>query len=656
MSSDEERRALQLQQADNHNHDTDQDDDDDVEGFEGPWYAFPPIRNALIAGALLVTGWLVSQFQVPVYVPYSIFGLAILIGAYYWAREGWEEFVEEREIGIEALMAFATLGAVILGQWFEAAFLVFLYAGAESIEEYTFARTRTAIRALLDLVPETAALLTDAGEVQISAKELEAGNLFLVRPGERIPTDGEIIEGASSIDEAAVTGESVPVEKALGDKVFAGTINTTGILKVRATTSFASNSLQKIIQTVEEAQGVKSSAQRWIDRFGRRYSPAVLVVALLLVVIPFLLKANFALWSVRAVVLLVAAAPCALVISTPVAISAAIGRSGREGVLIKGGIHLENLAKIRVVAFDKTGTLTRGKPIVTNVLSTTNETASLLRQAASIEHLSEHPLAKAIVENAQAEGIAIAAVQNFQSLTGAGAKADIDGQTIYIGSPGLFRQLRVPLERLEPEIERLQVEGKTVVLVGTQDRIEGLFAIRDEPRPEAKRAIQQLHKMQVKVAMLTGDNARTAKAIAAELGIDEVRADLKPDDKVKAIQELEQQYGPVAMTGDGINDAPALATATVGLAMGTAGTDAAIEAADIALMGDDPSRVAYALKLAKASQRISFQNIVFSILVLVILIPGAILGLLGITAAVFAHEASELLAIANGLRITRQQV
>jgi heavy metal translocating P-type ATPase len=655
MSSNEGRKALRLQRSDIHSQDADQDSDD-VEGFEGSWYAFPPIRNALIAGALLVTGWFVSQFQVLVYIPVGIFGLAILIGAYYWAREGLEEFVEEREIGIEALMAFATLGAVVLGQWFEAAFLVFLYAGAESIEEYTFARTRTAIRALLDLVPETAALLTDAGEVQISAKELEAGNLFLVRPGERIPTDGEIFEGASSIDEAAVTGESVPVEKAVGDKVFAGTINTTGILKVRATTSFASNSLQKIIQTVEKAQGVKSSAQRWIDRFGRRYSPAVLVVALLLIVIPYLTKTNFALWSIRAVVLLVAAAPCALVISTPVAISAAIGRSGREGVLIKGGIHLENLAKIRVVAFDKTGTLTRGKPVVTNVFSTTNETASLLRHAASIEHLSEHPLAKAIVENAQAEGIAIAPVQNFQSLTGAGAKADIDGQTIYIGSPGLFRQLRVPLERLESEIERLQAEGKTVVLVGTQDRIEGLFAIRDEPRSAAKRAIQQLHKMQVKVAMLTGDNARTAKAIATELGIDEVRADLKPDDKVKAIQELEQQYGPVAMTGDGINDAPALATATVGLAMGTAGTDAAIEAADIALMGDDPSRVAYALKLAKASQRISFQNIVFSILVLVILIPGAILGLLGITAAVFAHEASELLAIANGLRITRQRL
>lgn len=651
MTEEDEQLELQAQESSDH------DEDEEIDGFSGPWYAFPPIRNALIAGVLLVAGWLVTLLNVPVYVPYIIYGFGILIGAYYWVREGWEEFIEEREVGIEALMAFATLGAVILGQWFEAAFLVFLYAGAESIEEYTFARTRTAIRALLDLVPETAALLTETGEVRVPATDLNVGDLFLVRPGERIPTDGEILEGASSLDEAAVTGESVPVEKAVSDKVFAGTINTTGVLKVRATTSFASNSLQKIIQMVEEAQGVKSSAQRWIDSFGRRYSPSILVGALLLLAIPPLVGGTFTTWAARAVVLLVAAAPCALVISTPVAVSAAIGRSGREGVLIKGGIHLENLAKIKVVAFDKTGTLTRGKPVVTNVISNSAQTATILRAAASVEHLSEHPLAKAIVERAQAEGITPIDVQNFQSLTGAGAKAEMGGQTIYIGSPGLFRQqLNVPLERLEAEIERLQAEGKTVVLVGTDRQVQGLFAIRDEPRPEAKRAIQELHKMKLKVAMLTGDNARTAKAIATELGIDEVRADLKPEDKVSAIQELERQYGPVAMTGDGINDAPALATATVGLAMGTAGTDAAIEAADIALMGDDPGKVAYALRLAKRSQRISFQNIVFSILVLVVLIPGAVLGLLGITAAVFAHEASELLAIANGLRVARQSL
>ena len=624
----------------------------EAEGFSGPWYAFPPMRNALISGALLFLGWLLRRLAVPIpeYALFAIFGLAILIGAYYWAREGVEEFITEREVGIEALMACATIGAVILGEYFEAAFLVFLYAGAEAIEMYTFARTRSAIRALLDLAPETAIRLRDGREERVPAEELQVGDIFLVRPGERVPTDGEISDGASSLNESAVTGESVPVEKAVGAKVFAGTINTTGALTVRATTNFASNSLQKIIHLVEEAQGVKSSAQRWIDRFGDRYSPSVIAVALLLLVVPPLLGGVFDTWAYRAVVLLVAAAPCALVMSTPVAVAAAIGRAGRAGVLIKGGVHLENLAKVKVLAFDKTGTLTRGKPVVTDVIVHTGQPDALLRTAASIERLSEHPLAKAIVERAQSEGIAAAEIHDFQSLTGAGAKAVVDGRMVYIGSPALFEQLGVALGTMLDEIERLQAQGKTVVLVGTESQADGLLAIRDEPRPEARQAIKELHAMGLRVAMLTGDNARTAKAIAADLGIDDVRADLKPDDKVAAVKLLERQYGPVAMTGDGINDAPALATATVGLAMGTAGTDAAIEAADVALMGDDPTKVAYALRLAQRSQHISVQNIVFSLLVLAVLIPTAILGIIGITAAVFAHEASELLAIANGLR------
>ncbi len=634
-----------------------EDRDDEVEEFEGPWYAFPPARNALISGVLLLAGWLVGRFtEAPAYVPVAIFVLAILIGAYYWAREGWEEFVEEREIGIEALMATATVGAMILGEWSEAAFLVFLFAAAEATEEYTYARTRTAIRSLLDLAPETATRFVpeDGREEEVRAEELAVGNLFLVRPGERIPTDGEIIEGASSLDESAVTGESVPVEKGEGGKVFAGTINTTGSLKVRATTPFESNSLQKIIHLVEEAQGVKSRAQRWIDRFGNRYSPAVLVGALLLLVVPPLLGGPFDTWSYRAVVLLVAAAPCALVMSTPVAVAAAIGRAGREGVLIKGGIHLENLSKLKVVAFDKTGTLTRGKPVVTDVIPANGDPDGMLRAAASVERYSEHPLARAIVERASSEDVPLAGARGFESLTGAGARARLDGRTVYVGSPALFRDLGVSLDGALEEIGRLQEEGKTVVLVGDEQRVEGLLALRDEPRDVAKRAVEDLHGMGYRVAMLTGDNERTAKAIAKELGIDDVRADLKPEDKVDAVKELEREYGPVAMIGDGINDSPALATATVGMAMGTAGTDAAIEAADVALMGDDPRKAAYALRLAKRSQGISLQNIVFSILVLAVLIPGAVLGVLGIAVAVFAHEASELLAVANGLRAARR--
>ena len=624
------------------------------EGFSGPWYAFGPIRNALLSGALLFLGWLAGRFDVPDTVQIGILVVAILIGAYYWVREGIKEFIEEREVGIEALMFFATIGAIVLGEWFEAAFLVFLFAGAEAIEEYTFARTRTAIRALLDLAPETATRIRAGREERVPAEQLEVDDVFLVRPGERIATDGEITEGASSLDESAVTGESVPVEKGVGAKVFAGTINTTGALTVRATTTFASNSLQKIIHLVEEAQGVKSNAQRWIDRFGDRYSPLILVAALLLLIVPRLIGADWDTWSYRAVVLLVAAAPCALVMSTPVAIAAAIGRAGRSGVLIKGGLHLENLAKIKVVAFDKTGTLTRGKPVVTDVIAHNGKPDQLLRIAAGIERFSEHPLARAIVDRAVGEGLQAADVRDFQSLTGAGAKAVVEGQNIHIGSPALFEQLGVALDATRDEIARLQAQGKTVVLLGTEQHVDGLLAIRDEPRPEARQAIEELHGMGIRVAMLTGDNERTAKAIAAELGIDDVRADLKPQDKVNAVKELERTYGPVAMSGDGINDAPALATATVGLAMGTAGTDAAIEAADVALMGDDPSKVAYALRLAQRSQRISVQNIVFSFIVLALLIPGAVLGLIGISLAVFAHEASELIAVANGLRVARR--
>ena len=640
------------------------DDDDEVENFEGPWYRFPPMRNALISGALLLVGWLVERFtDAPGYVPIGVFVLAIAVGAYYWAKEGLEEFVEEREVGIEALMAFATVGAAILGEWFEAAFLAFLFAAAEATEEYTYARTRTAIRSLLDLAPETATRLVpeDGREETVPAEELAVGDLFLVRPGERIPTDGEIVEGASSLDESAVTGESVPTEKGEGGKVFAGTINTTGSLAVRATTPFESNSLQKIIHLVEEAQGVKSRAQRWIDRFGDRYSPSVLVGALVLLVVPPLLGGPFDTWAYRAVVLLVAAAPCALVMSTPVATAAAIGRAGREGVLIKGGIHLENLAKVEVVAFDKTGTLTRGRPVVTDVVSRDGGgRGAVLRAAASVERLSEHPLARAIVDTAREEGVETAEARGFEALAGAGARAEVDGRTVHVGSPALFRDLGVSLGASpngalgDEEVRRLQAEGKTVVLVGGEGGAEGLLALRDEPREEARRAVDELHRMGHGVVMLTGDNERTAKAIAGELGIEDVRADLKPEDKVEAVKELEREYGPAAMVGDGINDSPALATATVGMAMGTAGTDAAIEAADVALMGDEPGKAAYALKLARRSRGISVQNIVFSILILAVLIPGAVLGLIGIAFAVFAHEASELLAVANGLRAARR--
>lgn len=630
---------------------------DEKEGiFEGKWYAHPPMRNALIAGLLTgIAFGLAHLGLIPPLVETALYIVAIPLGGYHWSREGIEELLEEKEIGIEILMLAATVGSAILGMWDEAAFLVFLYGAAEGLEEYTYARTRASIRKLLDLAPKEARVIKNGEETIIPAEEIAVGDIFIVRPGESIATDGIIIRGTSSINEAPVTGESIPVEKSEGMKVFAATINQEGALEIRATATFEDNTLAKMVHLVEEAQEQKSKAQLFIERFGRRYSPLVLLGSLLLIVIPPLLGVSVSEWATRAVVLLVAAAPCALVMSTPVAIAAGIGRAGRSGVLIKGGIHLENLGKIKVVAFDKTGTLTKGKPVVTDVVALDGDKTKVLALASSVERFSEHPLAEAIVEKAKELGIDPLEATHFSALVGSGAKANVGDRTIYVGKAELFEELGLNIRAI-PEVERFRDRGETVILVGTEEYIAGLIAIRDEARPQAKEVIAQLRRIGVKVVMLTGDNEMTAKAIARELGIDEVRADLKPEDKIKAIEELERKYGAVAMVGDGINDAPALARATVGIAMGTAGTDAAIEAADTALIADDLTKVVYAINLGKRARRISFQNIIFSLLILAVLIPSALIGIMTVAIAVFFHEGSELLAVANGLRVARGPV
>ncbi|NOZ03679.1 MAG: cadmium-translocating P-type ATPase [FCB group bacterium] len=621
--------------------------------FAGKWYAHPPMRNALIAGLLTGTalglgylGYISSATEIAIYI------VAIILGGYHWTREGIEELFEEREIGIEMLMIAATVGSAILGMWDEAAFLVVLYGAAEGLEEYTYAKTRHSIRELLDLAPKEARVLKDGREITIPAEEIRVGDIFIVRPGESLPTDGVIVKGKSSIDEAPVTGESIPVEKKEGMKVFAATMNQEGALEIKATATFANNTLSKMIHLVEEAQEQKGKAQLFIEKFGRKYSPAVLLSALLMIVIPALLGVSVSFWATRAVVLLVAAAPCALIMSTPVAIATGIGRAGRTGVLIKGGIHLENLGKIKVVAFDKTGTLTRGQPVVTDIIALEGAETDILRLAYSVERFSEHPLARAIVRKAEEAGIESSQATNFSALTGSGARATIGEKTVYVGKQSLFREFGQDVQSL-PRIEELRRAGKTIILVGTRESVVGILALRDEIRPQARAVIEQLHNMGVKVAMLTGDNKITAGAIAAELNLDEVRADLKPEDKINVVVELEQKYGAVAMVGDGINDAPALARATVGIAMGTAGTDAAIEAADTALMADDLTKVPFALELGKRAKSISTQNVIFSLLILAVLIPTALMGMMSVAAAVFFHESSELLAVANGLRVGR---
>ncbi|GIU96686.1 MAG: cadmium transporter ATPase [Actinomycetota bacterium] len=622
------------------------------EPYEGAWWRFPPMRNALVSGFLLGVTFLLSRIGlIPSWGAIGLYVVAAGFGASHYGPEAAESMLRLR-VNIDVLMGVATVGAAVLGLWEEAAFLAFLYGGAEGLEEFTYDRTRGAIRALLDLAPKEAHLLRDDAEVTVPAEELAEGDRFLVRPGESLPTDGVIRAGATSLNEAPISGESVPVEKGEGDAVFAGTVNLTGAIEVEATRAFHDNTLSRIIHLVEEAQEQKTGAQRLIDRFGDRYSPAILLGSLVLLVVPPLLGGDFREWATRAVTLAVAGAPCALVMSTPVAVAAAIGSAGRRGVLIKGGLHLENLGGVRVVAFDKTGTLTRGEPVVTDVVALdTTGRDEVLRLAASVEGYSEHPLARAIVSLAESEAVGRVPAVSFEALTGAGARARVDGQEIYVGSPSLFEDLGSTLGRAAVLAEEYFEEGKTVVLVGTRERVVGLLALRDEARPEAPEAIRALHEEGIpKVAMLTGDNGRTGRAIARGLGIDEVKADLKPGDKSTAVRELEEAFGPAAMVGDGINDAPALATASVGVAMGTAGTDAAIEAADVALMGDDLRAVAYAVRLGRVARRIGRQNIVFSILLLAVLVPSAVLGVINVAAAVTAHEVAEIIAVLNGLR------
>jgi len=621
--------------------------------YTGPWWGFPPLRNALVAGALALPAFILARMgQIDVTLETWIYWVAIPVGAWYWAREGVEELVREHEVGISMLMIAATTGSGILGLWEEAAALVVLYGAAEGIEEFTFARTRTAIRALLDLAPKEARVLRDGTEVMVPAGELRPGDYFMVRPGESLPTDGIISEGESSLDESPVTGESVPVDKGPGDTVFAASLNGQGALTIKVTAAFADNTLSRIIHLVEEAQDQKGRAQQWMERFGRRYSPAVLVSAFVMVLIAMFGGVGMDGLYERAVVLLVAAAPCALIISLPIAMAAGIAGAGKRGILIKGGAHLEHLGVIKTIAFDKTGTLTHGRPRVTDVRVLQGDEDDLLQRVAGLEQYSEHPLARAIVNHAQEKNITPSPTTEFSALIGAGTRADIDGTTWFIGKPDLFRDMGLSLETIETDLADLQDQGKTVVLAGTAEGVHGMIAVQDTLREDVASVVANLHALGIHIVMLTGDNARTAQRVADSVGIDDVRAGLKPDDKVSAIEEM-LTLGPVLMVGDGVNDAPALAVATCGVAMGAAGTDAAIEAADIALMADDLGKLEEAMHLGRKARKVSLQNIVFALIVLAILIPAGVGGFISIAVAVLVHEASELLAVANGLRAGR---
>ena len=624
-----------------------------------PWRN-PKVLASVASGVLLLAGWLLGYANGSDQMSRVFYLAAIAIGGYHFGREAIEELIFEREVGIELLMATAAVAATALGAAGEGAMLVFLYSISEAAEGYTEEKTRSAIRALMELAPKVAIVRRDGCEIEIPAEELSVGDVFLVKPGQAIATDGVVLSGSSNVNQAPVTGESVPVEKGSEDTVFAGTINEEGALEVRVTRAFAENTISRIINMVEEAQERKGISERFIERFGARYSPAILLIGILLAIVPPVIgPGSWTTWASRAVVFVVAAAPCALVISIPITLVAALGTGARNGVLIKGGVYIEELACVRVVALDKTGTLTRGEAEVTDfrafLPSGKFSNADVLAIAAAIEKSSQHPLARAIVRYSDSQGVQPIEVSGFRSLTGAGALGHYDNHLIHVGSPHLFGgQLGINLRDIEAEIARLQAEGKTVILVGDEQSIWGLIAIRDSARPNARIAIAALRKAGIqKVVMLTGDNQRTAEAIAREVGIDEVYAELKPEDKVARVRELRSNHGHIAMVGDGVNDAPALAEATVGIAMGAAGTDVALETADVALMGDDLEKLVYALQLARRNQKLVRQNLALSVLVIGVLVIGAVMGAFTLPVAVLGHEISEFIVIGNGLRMLR---
>jgi Cd2+/Zn2+-exporting ATPase len=611
----------------------------------------PAVRRVLAGGVLLAGGLVLERlgfghaWVVPLYLA------SILLAGADWVRHGWKELVHCREVGIEALMAAAAVGAAALGLWDEAAALFFLYGLAESVEHLTYDRAKRAIERLLDLVPAEATILRDGGEVVVRATLIGRGDRIRVRPGESIPTDGVVEEGESAVDESSLTGESIPVEKKPGERLFAGTLNRTGSLVFRATATTSENSVSRLVKLVEAAQKSKGRSQQLVERFTNVYSPLVLGAAVLLLLVPLVSGGAFSTWARYAVVLLVAAAPCALAMSTPVAFAAGISAAGRHGILIKGGRYLEVLARVRTVAFDKTGTLTRGRPavVVIEPLDGASET-DLLRTAASLEALSEHPLAAAVVRAAAAKGITdLRPATSFRALPGAGVEGVVDGARIRILQPDAGG---APFGDTGRRLEELGRSGITPAVVLSDDVPLGVLGFRDEPRPEASTAIRHIREAGIsRLVVLSGDRPLVAESVARSLGVDEARGGLRPEEKVDAVRTLSTESGPVAMVGDGINDAPALAAADVGIAMGALGSDASIEAADVALMADSLEHLDEAFLIGRRVRTIVLQNVVFSIVVLAVLIPVALTGVITITMTVVAHEAAELLAVANGLRV-----
>ena len=570
-------------------------------------------------------------------------------------KKGWVS-IKSGSLNINALMSIAVTGAIVIGHWSEAAMVMVLFTLAELIEARSLDRARNAIAGLMSLAPDTATVQQADGSWQeIAAANVAVGSMVRVKPGERIGLDGEIVRGSSTVDQAPITGESLPVEKSRGDAVFAGTINQAGSLEYRVTAAASHSTLARIIHAVEEAQGVKAPTQRFVDRFAQIYTPAVLAIAALIAVVPpLLLGEAWGEWVYKALVLLVIACPCALVISTPVSIVSGLAAAARKGILVKGGVYLEQGRKLKWLALDKTGTLTHGKPVQTDFAVLGNrlpENGQVL--ASSLAAHSDHPVSQAIARAAAEQGITTQTVNEFSALAGRGVQGEIDGVHYVLGNHRLIHERGLCSAELENRLEALEREGKTVVLLADEVQVLALFAVADTVKESSREAIAQLHQLGINTVMLSGDNPHTAAAIAAQVGIDRAYGDQLPQDKLAAVEKLAAE-GAVGMVGDGINDAPALARADIGFAMGAMGTDTAIETADVALMDDDLRKIPAFVRLSQATHAVLVQNIVLALAIKAVFLALTIAGLGTMWMAVFADVGASLLVVGNGLRLLRK--
>ncbi|MEO8259311.1 MAG: heavy metal translocating P-type ATPase [Acidobacteriota bacterium] len=585
----------------------------------------------------------------------AAYAVTMAAGGTVTVRRAWAA-VRALSLDINVLMLIAATGAVILDQWSEAAAVIVLFAIAQMLEARTLERARHAVGALLDLSPADALVRGPAGERRIGVDQIAPGALIVIKPGEKIPLDGEIVAGQSEVNQAPVTGESLPVDKAPGDDVFAGTINGRGALEVRVTRVRRDTTLARIIHLVEQAQAQRAPAQTLVDRFARVYTPAVVGIAILVATLPPLLGgAAWQPWLYRALVLLVVSCPCALVISTPVSIVAALAGAARKGVLIKGGTHLEQASRVRCIAFDKTGTLTRGTPDVVAVMSfDARPERAIVALAAAIEGRSEHPIGRAILQYAAANGIAALPGDDVRALAGRGAEGRVGGVSVLVGNHRVFEERGLCSPDLHWRLDDLTAAGRTAVLVAHDDRAVGLIAVADQAREGGREAIDMLRRQGIEsLVLLTGDSLGPARALAEQLGLDEFQADLLPEQKVAAIADLRRRFGPVAMVGDGVNDAPALASADLGLAMGAAGTDAALETADVALMADRLLEIPYLFRLGRATVRNIRVNLAISLIMKAAFVALAVTGMATLWMAVVADTGASIIVIANALRLRR---